>query len=109
MPAIASIDFTGKSGKKYTFNVYPLGTKFKDIRAVYAFTKRTPKENTHTQAVLYVGESEKLGDRISNHEKLECVKPLGCNCICVHSEDNEVARMAKEKDLIENYDPPCNK
>lgn len=108
MGKIADVTFTGASGTKYSFIGYTLDTSFSDVGAVYIFTKRTVSDDNGTHATLYIGETEELGTRISNHEKWSCVNNHGANCICVHRDDNQASRLQKEKDLLGNYHSPCN-
>ena len=52
MAKIASVEFAGQSGTKYSFNVYPIDANFNNIGGVYCFTKRTI--NTEgTEAIQY--------------------------------------------------------
>lgn len=82
MSKIGTITLTGASGNKYEFNIYPFGTEFNDIGAVYYISKRTVKA--------------------------DCFSRYGANCISTHREDNEENRLSIESDLIEAYKPPCN-
>ena len=108
MGKITTAKFTGKSGTKYPFNVYSSDTSFKDMSAVYIFTKRTVKDGKGTHDFLYIGESDELSTRIASHEKWDCVNENGCNCICVHAVDGEGARLEIEQDLRDAGSTPCN-
>lgn len=110
MAKIANATFNGQKDK-YRFEVYPTNTTFSAVGAVYIFTKRVVDpsgsgKGTHT--LLYIGETESLVERIPNHEKWDCVTPLGANCICVHRDDNQQSRAAKETDLLAANTTPCN-
>jgi hypothetical protein len=110
MGKLGTVTFTGNSGAKYGFNVYSLDTDFKEIGAVYFFTKRVKKENgkfTHTKHI-YVGQTEDLSERFDNHHAMPCIKRHGTNCICVHSESSESKRRQIEDDIIAAYTPTCN-
>ena len=103
MAKIADVTFTGQSGKEYKFGVYPRDTNFKDVGGVYVFSKinDTP---------LYIGQTHSFEDRrLTHHEKWACADPLGGNVICTYRESNETQRKAKERDLIDAYQPPCNR
>ena len=107
MAKIADVTFTGQSGREYKFGVYPRETTFKDVGGVYVFSKRDSQRN-HT--LLYIGQTHSFEERrLAHHEKWECADPLGGNVICTHLENNETQRKAKERDLIDKYQPPCNK
>jgi hypothetical protein len=108
MGKIADATFSEASGTKYSFGVYTLDTGFKNIGAVYIYTKRTVNEGKGTHEFLYIGETEELANRLSGHEKLPCVYRHGVNCICVHVEENENTRLKIETDLRHANDTPCN-
>lgn len=110
MSQIATIMFIGKSGNRYTFNTYSENTKFQNIGAVYIFTKRyQDASGTYSQIPLYIGESGELGTRIENHEKWPCVMRQGCTHISIMSESDGRKRLDIETDLIQGYQPVCNK
>lgn len=109
MAKIATLEITGKSGTSYTFNVYPIDQSWKEIGAVYAVTKRTEKQGgggSHTY--IYVGQTDNMDERHSNHHKESCFKKHKANCICVHSESSEKKRLAIEDDILNGHDWPCN-
>lgn len=104
MGKISDATFNG-----YDFEVYPSGTIFKSVGAVYIFTKRvvdSKGKGTHT--LLYIGQTESLQDRIPNHDKWSCANRNGVNCICVHRDNNEYSRLDKETNLRRLNNTPCN-
>ena len=110
MAKLGTVTFTGASGTEYEFNVYPWGTSFKeDFGAVYFVTRRTQKQDggySHTR--IYVGETGDLSTRFDNHHKQACFDRHNKNCVCVYGEQDEDTRLEIERDLINNYHPPCN-
>ena len=108
MGKLASVTFTGASGMKYDFDVYPWGTNFRPIGAVYFTTKRYSSGNGYSHAKIYVGQTGDLLERFDNHHKIGCFRTNGANCICIHPEGVENSRRRIESDLISNYNPPCN-
>lgn len=109
MAKIGTITFTGSSGKSYTFNVYPIDQELNDVGGVYCITRRY-KNSTggYTHSVVYVGVTGDLSTRFNDHHKDDCFTKNKANCICIHRDDNEDSRFAKESDLIDYYNPPCN-
>ena len=97
--------WTGKSGKAYPFEVYKIGTSFKDVGGNYIFAKETTANRWTPQ---YIGETQSLRDRLPNHEKLPCVERNGATHVHVHANSNAGARLAEEADLIAATNPPCN-
>jgi len=110
MSKIGTAVFYGQSGTGYEFEVFTSDTNFNNVSAVYIFTRRTlDSEGQGVHAMLYIGETEELGNRIANHEKWPCVDGHNCNCICIHQEPDENTRLTKETDLRHAYpDTPCN-
>lgn len=99
--------WTGNSGTQYRYWVYPIGTELADKPGnyIYAGTSADGKRWT----ALYVGETNSLERRLSNHEKEDCVKRHGATHIHAHaSSSDERARRAEESDLLANRNPPCN-
>ena len=109
MASLGTIIFTGKNGKKYEFDIYEFGTKFKPLSAVYFITNRIKQsDNSYNHTRIYVGETDDLSTRFDNHHKDNCFKKHKANCTCIHLDNSEKSRLEKEKDLIENYHPLCN-
>ena len=108
MGKIADATFKGKFGT-YAFEVYTTDTIFNSVGAVYIFSKRIvglDGKGTHT--FLYIGQTNSLRERISNHEKVPCVRRHGVNCICVHRDSDANSRQHKEIDLLSVNKTPCN-
>lgn len=110
MSKIEDFAFYGASGHQYTFQVYPIGTEFKDIGGVYIFTRR--EINTRGDVMhnlLYIGQTISLPIRLTRlHHKWEGVLRNRGNCVCVYSELNKRNRNRIEDDLIRKYQPPLN-
>jgi hypothetical protein len=109
MAKIADAEWNGQSGTKYNFAIYPLGTKFKAVGAVYIFTKRTVKsDGTGSHDFIYIGQTGDLSTRFDNHHKDSCIEKHGANCVCIHLNSNESQRLDIETDLVRHHNPPCN-
>jgi len=109
MASLGTIIFKGKSGKEYTFNIYNLDSSWDEIAVVYVVTRAEPKPNGgNTHQVIYIGETDNLKERFSNHHKQSCFDKNKANRLCTfHVIDNET-RLAIESDLIGSHDTPCN-
>ena len=110
MSKIGTLKLTGESGQTYAFDVYRSDANFNDdIACVYYVSKRTEKQDgTGDHKAIYVGETEDLADRFSNHHKQTCFDDQDYNAISIHKESSEDRRTEIEADLIEAINPPCN-
>lgn len=103
----STIFWRGASGKEYKHWIYPIDTSFKDEPGNYIFAKET---SPGRWVPIYIGESESLSDRLSNHDKLPCIQRHGGTHIHTHTTSGgQSVRRAEESDLLEKWDPPCNK
>ena len=111
MSKIEDFAFYGVSGSRYIFQVYPIGTEFKDIGGVYIFTRRELNSRGGvTHNLLYIGRSNSLPGRLTRlHHKWGAVLRNRGNCVCINSEPNDWDRNKIEDDLIRRYLPPLNK
>jgi hypothetical protein len=101
-----SIDWTGLSGKKYTYWIYPITATFTAASGNYAFIKQI---GSGAWSVVYFGETGDLSKRYDNHHNIDAAKAKGATHICVHWHDGDDAvRRAEESDLIDGYKPHCN-
>jgi len=102
-----TIMWPGASGTKYKYWIHPINASFKDSPGNYIFAKETSPDRW---TPIYIGETDSLKDRLSNHEKMPCVKRYGGTHIHAHiSTADEKVRRAEESDLLAKWDPPCNK
>jgi excinuclease UvrABC nuclease subunit len=95
-----TITATGISGTTHTFTRYPLNTSFTAVGGVYLILKQ--------DNLLYVGQTGDLSARFNDHHKEACWTRHGADGMAVIGVSLERDRLRIEKDLIDNYDPPCN-
>jgi len=107
MAETPTMNWEGKSGKKYPYYVYPIGTTFQPIAGNYIFAKET---EPNTWAPLYVGETDNLQERLTPyHEKMPCVEHNGGTHVHVHNgTHDDTTRQDEEADIRERWNPPCN-
>jgi hypothetical protein len=109
MPKIGTLDFTGISGHKYTFNVYPLNREHKEKEAVYVVTHRTIKADASVDhELIFIGATDNIKKTIEKHPRKACFEKEVANCVCVYWEDHADTRQKISDDLKNFYHPPCN-
>jgi predicted GIY-YIG superfamily endonuclease len=104
MSKITTENWEGISHKSYSFNVYTIDTSFKEIGAIYIFTKDDGRNYT----AIYIGETENLKEQFDNHERMDEILENGATKIHIHSDDVEKTRKLKEEDLIKRWKPLLN-
>jgi predicted GIY-YIG superfamily endonuclease len=99
-------NWPGASGQTYQYHVYAFGTALKAEPGNYIYAKL----NSQNQWVpLYIGKTDDLENRVSNHEKRECVRRNGGTHIHAHLTPGERSiRLAEETDLRTNFTTSCN-
>lgn len=99
-----AVTATGSSGAQYSFQVYPWGTPFKAVGAVYLVLR----QGNPSHDLLYVGQTDDLSARFDNHHKQPCFDRKGRTHIAVLVEPSEPKRLRIESDLVQKYQPSCN-
>lgn len=106
MTDMPTILWPGKSGTRYKYWIYRIGTSFTEAPGNYIFAQES---EPGTFRPIYIGQTSDLSMRLGNHEKEECAKRNGATHIQVHlTPTGEKARLAEEKDLILRWQPVCN-
>lgn len=107
--AAQSIHLYDDLGNGYLFNIYPIGTHFNAVPAVYVWT-RPVQAAWH---VIYVGQTDDIERRLNTcraqHNCLSCAERQGATHFMIHQESNERRRFEIEAGIRRRYDPPCNK
>lgn len=95
------VNWSGKSGKKYTFTVFDNTAEFNEIDGNYIFAKRIG----NVWYAIYIGEGN-LKLRTKDCEHLAAAKHCGFTHYHAHANINEKLRKEEEADLIEG-NPEC--
>lgn len=111
MSSVAKITAVGVSGAKYEFQVYPLGTGFKELPGLYMFVHR-PVANGQWR-LHYVGQTHdfqaRIGTGLPSHHKIAAAKRAGATHVAVAVVNGrESDRLSAELDLIQRYKPSLN-
>ena len=107
MTALATIKWEGRSGRKYKFWVYKLGTTFKETPANFILTRETADL---TFAPVYIGQTDDLSKQFVDFEEMPEVRQGGATHIHVHANSRgEAARLEEEADLLDRWKPAFKK
>ncbi len=104
-----SVGWTGDSGQKYNFEIYPIGQEFNPVSGLYIFCKAIRLDSW---LALYVGETQSFKDRLNtglqNHDGFKRARELGANHVGVMRAGNISDRLSIETDLRHGLKPQCN-
>lgn len=98
------LNFRGKNGHIYHFQVYGKNEQLPSTAALYAFMNYSNGE----WHVLYIGQTIDLPERMESHHKWHEAERLGFNYLAVCLDVNLLMMDDDEKNLIQFYNPPCN-
>ena len=105
MAKIETIKLDSCSGSLYEFDVYPIGTNFKALAAIYFISKRND-DSSHSG--IYLGITDDISNRFNKHHKEDCFNEHNANCISILINSSEEEREMIEKDILCKYNFPCN-
>ncbi|MGA2802546.1 MAG: hypothetical protein ABSE97_09310 [Verrucomicrobiota bacterium] len=100
------INWPGKSGKEYKYEIYPIDASFNPEPANYIYAKQS-EDGSWTP--LYIAQTRDLRQRLEGFEKQTLAIHNGATHIHVHiSNEGQAARCSEERDLILCWQPVCN-
>ena len=98
-------NWTGPSGKVYSYEIHPIDTTWNDVPGNYIFAKESSPRRWDA---VYIGQTLSLKDRLFYHEALPCIRRNGGTHTHIHVNRDSQARLDEESDLLANYTTPCN-
>ena len=101
-----TIIYRGKSGKQYTFTIFPINTNFADVAGNYVFMKE--RSDGSYAPPIYFGITNSFKDRFDTHHKWRCITGQGATHIGAHVNSRQADRESEELDLLSNYTTVCN-
>ena len=105
MRKLETISMSGKSGKDYTFNVYPGDMRFNDfIPGVYYISKQLGDESS----AIYLGESDNVDVTLQNHDKQSCFDEQNYNRVSFYKNASREVRESIVADLSSTLDLACS-
>lgn len=109
MAFLGTLSVSEQSDSTYDFKIYPFGTTFDSVAAVYLITKRTPVSGDGGAHIyIYIGETNDLSTRLNEHHKADCFEDHNANCICISREDREQERLRIKNDIYKRWQLHCN-
>ncbi len=106
MSRLASVKVKGASGTSYVFHLYPWGTPFKPVGAVYIVARRSAKPGGgfHHKRI-HLGQTADLSQGVVQADQRNEFERHAANCICVHPEKDKGRRQEIQDDLSSQRSP----
>jgi hypothetical protein len=95
--------WTGASGTKYTYYIYPRGTTVNPADGNYVYSKLN---NQNQWVPVYFGEGDltkRAGSDGGAHHRKKCIDSKGATHVHMHLNDSKDSRRAEEMDLLARY------
>jgi hypothetical protein len=108
MPEPERLTLSGNTYVAYDFDLFPIGSSFHPIAAVYVVTRRTGRGGAAEHEVLYVGETASLMEHFADHPRADCFTRHAADCVGVHRQEDERTRRETVDDLVAELKPACN-
>jgi hypothetical protein len=97
---IPQVRWPGKSGNRYVYRPYPIGSKLKAIPGNYIFAKKL----NDIWSPVFVGQTDDLSTQLLGGSDIEHVERSGATHIHAHQASDEIElRMSEESDIRSNY------
>jgi hypothetical protein len=102
----SSINWPGRSGKEYQFEVFSVDTPFQALPGVYIYAKQA---EDGTWMPIYIAQTRDLHQRLEGHVRLDDAVQNGATHLHAHyCNAGQAARCSEERDLILHWQPVCN-
>ena len=100
------VNWAGKSGKEYQYQVFPLATSFQPLPGNYIYAQQTEDGQW---IPLYIAQTRDLHQRLEGHVTVSDAMANGATHIHAHyCSTGQAARCTEERDLIQQWQPVCN-
>ena len=110
MAEVGNFEMAGKSGMIYLFRAYELNDTFGQDAAIYIVALRTEfTPGKPGYAPLYLGETKDMQTWQQSHNKSDCIKKNGANCIGVCLVPDDQQRASVYNDLLSIGNCICNR
>ncbi len=101
-----SVNWPGKSGASYPYDIYPLDTEFPPLPGNYIYAGRG---EDGSWVPVYIAQTRGMHQRLEGHVHTSDAAAQGATHIHVHfSNAGQAARCSEEHDLITLWHPVCN-
>jgi hypothetical protein len=100
------LNWLGRSGKEYQYEVHDLDTPFQALPGLYIYAGQTEEGSW---VPIYIAQTRDLHQRLEGHVRMEDAVRNGATHIHAHyCAQGQAARCTEERDLILEWRPVCN-
>lgn len=109
MAKFSEVEFKGKSGKIYRFEIYPLDDTFDTVEAVYIVTIMFPNQRGRLgHGTIYIGNTDNMQEWHKSHNKSACFQKENASHVGIYLEPDANEREAIQNDLMQSHNFLCN-
>lgn len=102
--AVPRLTLRGVSGQLYRAGVHLWAPRWNEVAGVYVVLR----DDGSRYAVLYVGKTNNLQERLASHHRQPCFDRHRRTHLAWLPEANSIKRAVIERDLMDFYKPTCN-
>lgn len=100
------VTWTGASGKRYGYWVYPIRATFRPMPGNFIYARQ---EEDGSWLPIYIAQTRDMHQRLEGHVGVETAMEHGATHLHAHFDTSgQSARCKEERDLIMRWQPPCN-
>jgi hypothetical protein len=99
-------NWSGQSGKEYSYEVFPINASFQALPGNYIYAKQTEDGQW---VPIYIAQTRGLHQRLEGHVRMDDAIEKGATHIHAHyCSVGQAARCNEERDLVLQWQPVCN-
>jgi len=95
-----SCTWTGASGRKYVYDIYPRHPKMAQQAGNFIYAKM---DERHRWVPVYIGQGDLTQRAAIKRDRLACIEAKGATHVHLHVNFDKENRLAEEKDLLDNF------
>jgi hypothetical protein len=92
--------WTGASGRKYVYDVYPRHPKMTQQAGNFIYAKM---DERNRWVPVYIGQGDLMQRAAVKQDRLACIDAKGATHVHLHVNFDKEDRVAEERDLLDNF------
>ncbi len=106
VPTTPGIRWQGRSGKEYSYEIFPLDTTFRPLPGNFIYAGQS---EDGSWVPVYIAQTRDMHQRLEGHVRVEDAVANGATHIHAHyCAEGQATRCNEERDLVLQWRPVCN-